>query len=329
MTLKTTQLRDAITFALVVGATAAAGTGVAVAQEGEQQATTLDRIEVTGSRIKRTDIETSQPVFSLEPRRHPGPGPDLGRRRDPEHHRQRLDAQHHLQQRRQRRNPRQPAQPRLQPHPGAGQRPSLGRWHRPRRRSRPQHHPDRCGRAHRSPEGRRLGDLRLRRDRRRGQRHPAPELSTAPKPMPTSASSTRATAPARPTTSPSAPPTTASARCSASATSRKSRSWPATARSPRSRLRHRHRAGQLDLAGRPLRAVPGSGHHQSRYRRSARSPSAVPTALRASSPTTPARRRPSWRNFLIPDDIYNFAPDNYLLTPQERTLALRSRHAGH
>ena len=31
----------------------------------ETQATTLDRIEVTGSRIKRTDIETSQPIFSL------------------------------------------------------------------------------------------------------------------------------------------------------------------------------------------------------------------------------------------------------------------------
>ena len=28
-------------------------------------ATTLDRIEVTGSRIKRTDVETSQPVFTL------------------------------------------------------------------------------------------------------------------------------------------------------------------------------------------------------------------------------------------------------------------------
>ncbi|MCF7222534.1 TonB-dependent receptor [Marilutibacter chinensis] len=65
MTLKTTQLRDAITFALAVGATAAVGTGVAFAQEGEQEATTLDRIEVTGSRIKRTDIETSQPIFSL------------------------------------------------------------------------------------------------------------------------------------------------------------------------------------------------------------------------------------------------------------------------
>ncbi|RDZ29452.1 TonB-dependent receptor domain-containing protein [Lysobacter silvisoli] len=65
MTFKTTQLRDAITFAIAVGATAAAGTGVAFAQEESKDATTLDRIEVTGSRIKRADIETSQPIFSL------------------------------------------------------------------------------------------------------------------------------------------------------------------------------------------------------------------------------------------------------------------------
>ncbi|GAA4860485.1 TonB-dependent receptor plug domain-containing protein [Luteimonas vadosa] len=65
MTFKTTKLRDAISFALVSGATALAGTGVAYAQDTEQEATTLDRIEVTGSRIKRTDIETSQPILTL------------------------------------------------------------------------------------------------------------------------------------------------------------------------------------------------------------------------------------------------------------------------
>ncbi|QNP41224.1 TonB-dependent receptor domain-containing protein [Lysobacter solisilvae (ex Woo and Kim 2020)] len=66
MTLKTTKLRDAITYAIAVGAIA--GTGSAFAQDAapqEKEATTLDRIEVTGSRIKRSDIETSQPVFSL------------------------------------------------------------------------------------------------------------------------------------------------------------------------------------------------------------------------------------------------------------------------
>ena len=63
MTLKTTKLRDAITFALVSGATVLAGTGVAFAQDSsEQQATTLDRIEVTGSRIKRAEVEGPNPI---------------------------------------------------------------------------------------------------------------------------------------------------------------------------------------------------------------------------------------------------------------------------
>lgn len=69
MTLKTTQLRDAIRYAIAVGATAVVGTGAAYAQDtsGEQQeeATNLDRIQVVGSRIKRVELETSQPVFTL------------------------------------------------------------------------------------------------------------------------------------------------------------------------------------------------------------------------------------------------------------------------
>ena len=66
MTLKTTKLRDAITFALIAGTTVVAGTGTAFAQEtGDQQATTLDRIEVTGSRIRQVDVETAQPVLSI------------------------------------------------------------------------------------------------------------------------------------------------------------------------------------------------------------------------------------------------------------------------
>ncbi|GAB3349383.1 TonB-dependent receptor plug domain-containing protein [Lysobacter tyrosinilyticus] len=66
MTFKTTKLRDAISFALVVGTTAAAGTGVAYAQDAEQkEATTLDRVEVTGSRIPRAEIETAQPIITL------------------------------------------------------------------------------------------------------------------------------------------------------------------------------------------------------------------------------------------------------------------------
>jgi iron complex outermembrane recepter protein len=64
MTLKTNKLRDAITFALV-STTALAGTGVAFAQD-KKESQELDRIEIVGSRIKRADSETSQPVFSLK-----------------------------------------------------------------------------------------------------------------------------------------------------------------------------------------------------------------------------------------------------------------------
>ena len=63
---KTHKLRDAITFALVAGATSVAGTGVAFAQDSEPAATTLDRVEVTGSRIRSVDAETSQPVLVLD-----------------------------------------------------------------------------------------------------------------------------------------------------------------------------------------------------------------------------------------------------------------------
>ena len=72
MTFKTTKLRDAITFALVAGATTVAGTGIAFAQDADdqaapqQQATTLDRIEVTGSRIKRAAIEGSLPITVID-----------------------------------------------------------------------------------------------------------------------------------------------------------------------------------------------------------------------------------------------------------------------
>jgi iron complex outermembrane recepter protein len=64
MTLKTTKLRDAITFALVAGATTVAGTGVALAQDqsDEQRASSLDRVTVTGSRIKRAEIEGPNPI---------------------------------------------------------------------------------------------------------------------------------------------------------------------------------------------------------------------------------------------------------------------------
>jgi len=71
MMLKTNMLRDAINFALAVGATAVIGTGIASAQTApaatpaEQEATTLDRIQVTGSRIRQVDLETAQPVLTI------------------------------------------------------------------------------------------------------------------------------------------------------------------------------------------------------------------------------------------------------------------------
>lgn len=67
MTLKTTQLRDAITFALAVGATTIVGMGSALAQTAApvQDPTTLDRIQVTGSRIRQVDLETAQPVLTI------------------------------------------------------------------------------------------------------------------------------------------------------------------------------------------------------------------------------------------------------------------------
>lgn len=67
MALKTTKLRDAISFALVIGG--AVG-GVAHAQTvpstTTEGATNLDRIQVTGSRIRQVDIETAQPVVLID-----------------------------------------------------------------------------------------------------------------------------------------------------------------------------------------------------------------------------------------------------------------------
>ncbi|WP_394001032.1 TonB-dependent receptor domain-containing protein [Luteimonas sp. WGS1318] len=69
MALRTNKLRDAITFALVVSGTTIAGMGVAQAQAvpaAGQEATTLDRVEVTGTRIRQVDTETAQPVVLID-----------------------------------------------------------------------------------------------------------------------------------------------------------------------------------------------------------------------------------------------------------------------
>lgn len=63
MNCKTTKLRDAIVVALVLGTTAGGAYGQEAAKD--DTATTLDRIEVTGTRIRQVDTETSQPVLLI------------------------------------------------------------------------------------------------------------------------------------------------------------------------------------------------------------------------------------------------------------------------
>ena len=126
----------------------------------------------------RSTSRPRQPVLLIDPRRHRGAGLPVGRRHPAEHHRRRFAGdQPHLAAvlGRSRRWPvHRPAQPGRQPHPDPGQRQAPG--HHQRRPAGRRLDPGRDGRAHRSAEGRRLDDLRLRRDRRRGQHHHPPEL---------------------------------------------------------------------------------------------------------------------------------------------------------
>ena len=62
MTLKSCRLRDAIIAAIAVGATP---TLSASAQEAAPATTTLDRIEVTGTRIRQVDVESAAPVLTI------------------------------------------------------------------------------------------------------------------------------------------------------------------------------------------------------------------------------------------------------------------------
>ena len=67
MTCKTTKLRDAISFAIAAGVVAVAAPGAGMAQgTGSDDASTLDRIEVTGSRIRSVDVETQQPLLLID-----------------------------------------------------------------------------------------------------------------------------------------------------------------------------------------------------------------------------------------------------------------------
>jgi len=60
---KRNPLYSAVHFALAAGL---ASTGAAFAQDQDEDKAELDRIEVTGSRIKRADIESASPVFVIQ-----------------------------------------------------------------------------------------------------------------------------------------------------------------------------------------------------------------------------------------------------------------------
>jgi iron complex outermembrane receptor protein len=65
MTFKTNKLRNAITLA-IAGTSALVGSGVAFAQDSDKGSEELDTITVTGSRIvRRAETETQQPIFEL------------------------------------------------------------------------------------------------------------------------------------------------------------------------------------------------------------------------------------------------------------------------
>ena len=69
MTFKTTKLRDAIVCALVVGATGFAGSAMAQQAppaDAPQEATTLDAIVVTGTRIQSQTVTASSPVTEIQ-----------------------------------------------------------------------------------------------------------------------------------------------------------------------------------------------------------------------------------------------------------------------
>lgn len=60
------ELSRAIQAGLILGTVGLAGfSGLAVAQADQDEMRTLDRVEVTGSRIRQVDVETAQPVLSI------------------------------------------------------------------------------------------------------------------------------------------------------------------------------------------------------------------------------------------------------------------------
>ena len=68
MSLQSNTLRDAVCLALAMGALGMSNAALAQTQEGasgENDAQELDRVEVTGTRIRQVDVETEQPVLTI------------------------------------------------------------------------------------------------------------------------------------------------------------------------------------------------------------------------------------------------------------------------
>ena len=68
MRLTNNELKKAVRLALYAGTTAIVGlsTMPVFAQDNEQGSERLETIVVTGSRIRRVDVESASPVFSIE-----------------------------------------------------------------------------------------------------------------------------------------------------------------------------------------------------------------------------------------------------------------------
>jgi len=66
MRLDVNKLSSAIRLSLSLGAVAAAGTLTAQAQTTDQKSQSLETIVVTGSNIRRVDIETANPVVTID-----------------------------------------------------------------------------------------------------------------------------------------------------------------------------------------------------------------------------------------------------------------------
>ena len=207
--------RVSLAAALAVGGLAMRRDRAAIAQDSGQ------RVEVTGSRIKRTDTETASPVQVLTREDIERTGKpsiqDSAARRDRRWRwaRSRLV----LQRIRQRLGRGLAARPGRQLDAGAGQRPPHDDLWPGRRRHaqlrRPQLVAAGSGRAHRSAEGRRVGHLRCGRGGWRGQRHPAQELhrcarSVAPTARPARAMARRRAHSARSASATSTPTSTTS-----------------------------------------------------------------------------------------------------------------------